>query len=142
MPLAAVVGVLVVVALLASVALALGSRPAGARSRIASALRISAVIVTVVVAALVALPAWQDSGAFMFALIGIPVACAMLVLGVDLTGRPTALVTWIAAAAMLAWSLVTSVGAGLYFLGPSVLMIAAAVGSTRDRRDAKVYRAG
>lgn len=83
MPLAAVVGVLVAVALVASLALALGSRRAGARSPIASALLMAAVVVTVVVAVLVALSAWQDSGAFMFAFVGIPVACAMLVLVVD-----------------------------------------------------------
>ena len=135
MSLAAVVGVLVVAALVASLGLAArGDRGTGtpARRRAAFALRLTAVAVTVVVAVLITPWAWRDSGAFMFALVGIPMTCALMVLGVSLTRRPTRLATWTAAAVMLTWSLLTSLGPGAYFLGPSVLMTAAALASSRD----------
>ena len=142
MSVAGIVGGLAVGALVVSAALAYGGRRPDSRNRVAPALRFVAVAVTAGVAVALFVPAWRDSGSFAFALVGVPVASAGLVLGIGLAGRPTALAAWIAAAVMLAWSLVTSLGLGAYFLGPSVLMMVAAVASTPGRRAPKARRSG
>ena len=53
-----------------------------------------------------------------------------------------ALATWTAARVTLAWSPVPSLGLGSYFLGPSVLMMKAAVAAIPDRRAPRVQRSG
>ena len=134
-----VVATLLVVALVASLALARGRRrrngdPVG--GRVAFALRLSAVAATVLVAAVVACSALQqDTGAFVLALVGVPLAAALLVLGSSLTRRPSGMVTWLAAVVMLGWSLLTGLGAGLFFLFPAAVMLVAAVASNRDHRE-------
>ena len=140
MTLAGVVVALVVVAVVAALLVVLRvpspDRPAwvvGARA--ARALRLLAVAVTVAVGAALVAPAWRDSGAFALVLVGVPVAAAVVVLGAELAARSATAATWVAAAVMLVWSLLTGLGLGLHFLGPSVLMALAAVVSTPGRRD-------
>ena len=130
---AAAVGVIVAVAVVLSLALTPADRrPAGGR-RTARALRIIAGVVTLAVAAVLVRPAWQDSGAFALVLVGVPVVPATIVLALTLTGRRATLATWVAAAVALGWGLLTSLGLGLYLLGPAVLMLVAAVAAGRDR---------
>lgn len=121
------------VALLASLALALRHRDR-AGSRVAFALRLSAVAATTVVAAVMAwLGAESDTGAYTLPLVGVPLVAALLVLGFSLTGRPSGGVTWVAAVVMLGWSLLTAFGGGILFLLPAAMMLVAAVASTPGR---------
>jgi hypothetical protein len=124
---AVLVGVLVAGAVAAG--LVLRTRPPG---RTAPVLRVVAAASTVLVAALVVGPAWRDSGAFTGLLVGVPLVCAVAAL---LAGRAVrgGAVMWTAAVLMLSWSLLTALGVGVWFLGPSALMLAAAV-ATRGRR--------
>ena len=128
---------LLLVAVLASLGLAVVSRVSGvtaAAARVALALRLLAVVATTVVAGVVAWWAWQeDTGVFTLVLVGVPMAAALLVLGSTLARRPSGAVTWVAAVVLLGWALLTALGAGFLFLGPAVLMVAAAVVSTRGR---------
>lgn len=132
-----IVASVLVVALLASLAPALSRRPDAAPvgGHFAFALRLFAVVTTVLVAAVVAwLALQQETGAFLLVLVGVPLAAALAVLGLSLTRRPSAVVTWVAAGVMLGWSLLTGLGAGLFFLVPAAVMLVAAVASTRDAR--------
>lgn len=133
MSLLEVVLALLAVALVTTLALVVAGRGARGGSRVAFALRMVAVVATTVTAGRVAWWAWQDgTGAFTLALVGVPMAAAVLVLAFTLARRPSRVVTWGAAVVMLAWSLLTGLGAGLFFLGPAVLMVVAAVASTQD----------
>ena len=128
---------LLLVGVLAALALAVVSRVSGVTPvalRVAFVLRITAVVATTVVAAVVAWSAWRaDTGVFTLALVGVPMAAALLVLGSTLARRPSGVVTWAAAVVLLGWGLLTGLGAGILFLGPAVLMVAAAAASTPGR---------
>lgn len=122
----------IVVAVVVWLALWVGGRRSGAP--VARWLRLVAVILTLVVAAVVAAPAWDDSGSFALVLVGIPVGCAAIVLMTSLVGRSAALAAWVAGGVMMLWGLLTGLGLGAYFLVPAVLMIAAAAASTGEAR--------
>lgn len=125
---------LLVVAVVAALVIALVGRGDGGGSRVAAVLRIVAVVATAVTAGVVGWWAWQEgTGAFTLALVGVPLAAALLVLGSTLAGRPSRVVTWVAAVVLLAWGLLAALGPGLFFLGPAALMVVAAVASTGDR---------
>jgi hypothetical protein len=132
-----VVGVVGAVAV--AVVLAVRGRGPG---RGAGALRFAAAIATAAVAAVVASPAWQDSGAFAIALVGVPLLCAAAVLAAPPGGRSAPVVAWGAAVVMLGWSLLTALGLGGNFLVPSVLMVATAVAATPGRSRVSGSRSG
>ncbi len=110
--------------------LAVRGRGPGRGARV---LRAAAAIATAAVAAVVAAPAWDDSGAYAIAVVGVPVLCAGAALGAPVGGRRGAVAAWCAAVVMLGWSLVHGLGLGGYFLGPSALLVAAAVAATPGR---------
>ncbi len=134
MSLTVVVSTIIAVALVVFLSLALSDRHTDGPSRIPRALRIAAGMVTVAVASMLVWPAWQDSGAFALVLVGVPVVCAIVMIAATVADRWAALATWTAAVALLIWSLLTSLGLGLYFLGPAVLMIVAAAAAGRGRQ--------
>ena len=131
MPLIAVMFVAVWVAVMASLALWLRSRRKG--TRVARTLQLVAVLLTLVVAAVVVGPAWQDSGSFALVLVGIPLACALITFLAPRT-RHAILLAWIAAVTMLLWSLVIGLGLGVNFQPPAILLIASATSATLEAR--------
>ncbi len=134
-------GVVVGIAGAVAVAVVLAVR-GGGPGRGARALRLAAAVATAAVAAVVASPAWRDSGAFAIVVVGVPLLCAAAALVVPLGGRSGAAAAWGAAVVMLGWSLLTALGLGGYFLVPSALMVAAAVAATPGRSRAGGSRSG
>jgi hypothetical protein len=127
------IGTGVVVGIAGAVVLALLAARGRGPGRGARTLRWAAALATAAVATVVAWPAWQDSGAYAIALVGVPVLCAGAALGTPTGGRRGAAVAWCAAVVLLGWSLVHGLGLGGYFLGPSALGLAAAAAATPGR---------
>lgn len=98
-------------------------------SRVATVLRAAGAVATLAVAVVVVAVSWSDSGVFTLLLAGVPAAAATAVLVA--AARRTAAVptTWVAAVVVLAWSVVTGLGAGAYFAAPGLVLLAAAVAS-------------
>lgn len=126
---AALIGVIAGLVIVLAASRAVYGRGGERRGTTASALRWLAGAVTVGLAISFFPTAWDDSGAFAFVLVGVPVLAAALALSAVPAGRATAL-TWIAAVVMLGWSLITALGLGIYFLVPSLLLFLAAAMST------------
>lgn len=93
-------------------------------------LRIAACVFTVVLALTIVGPAWTDSGAFALLLVGVPIILAAGSLMAKGNGRRMTAVLWVAAVLMLGWALLTALGPGMFFLGPAIVMVAAATAST------------
>lgn len=93
-------------------------------------LRIAACVFTVVLALTVVGSAWADSGAFALLLVGVPILLAAGSLMAKGNGRRMTAVLWVAAVLMLGWALLTGLGLGMFFLGPAIVMLAAATAST------------
>jgi hypothetical protein len=73
---------------------------------------------------------WSDSGTFAIWALGLPVVlCGASILAAP--GPFGGVVTWLAAVAMLAWSLVLGLGIGLYLLPAALVEVAAAASQTR-----------
>lgn len=129
-----VVGVLAISLLVTGVLGALYQRSRGAAPWVPRVLRLAALLVTVVIAVAYVSSAWHDSGWFGLVLIGVPVLCCAVAVTADATGRRTAMLTTVAAVGLLLWSVVTILGLGLYFLGPAVLLAAAAATAWQGER--------
>jgi hypothetical protein len=133
MSLLTLVGMVVALAIIAAGILAATAHGTYRPGRIA---RWIAFGLVVGIAIALSLPAYDDSGWFAFMLLGIPLVDSVLALIADYVGRWVAGVTWIAALILIAWSLVTALGAGFYFLAPGLVMLVAAVLSAPRRRTA------
>lgn len=99
---------------------------------VARVLRWMTFAVTVGMAIAVFPAAWDDTGTFAVVLVGVPVLAVASAVVAHLTGRAVIVVSWVAAAVMLAWSLITALGLGFYFVAPSLLMTLVAAMSTRQ----------
>ena len=119
----------VLIAVVCAVAFGAGTR-GESLARVGYGVRIAACVFAVVVALIIVGPAWADSGAFALLLVGVPIFLAAGSLLVKGHGRRTAAVVWVAAVLMLGWALLTGLGSGLFFLGPAIVMVAAATAST------------
>ena len=82
-----------------------------------------------VVSLLVLPEAWRDSQQFALVLVGIPLVCCLAALAADVGERAIRATTWTCAIIMLMWGLLTALGTGFYFLGPALIMLAAAIAS-------------
>lgn len=135
MSLISVAGVLLVSVALVGVLGAVYQRSPAATPWVPRVLRVAALLLTLLIAIGFSGVVWQDSAWFGLLLVGVPVVCSLVAVIADLTGVRTALLTTLAAAVLLLWSLVTIVGLGLYFLGPAIVLAAAAATSwQRERR--------
>lgn len=99
------------------------------RSRISVGLRLTAAVATVAVAVVVAAVSWEDSGAFALVLAGVPTLAVVPLLVPRLRTRTAAIATWAAAGVVLAWSVLTGLGTGVYFAAPGILLLVAAIAS-------------
>ena len=74
---------------------------------------------------------WEDSGSFVFALFGVPVACTTLALWVERRSRTVLAPAVVSALALilLSWSLLTALGIGILFVVPAFLLLLAALAS-------------
>ena len=104
-------------------------------SRGASALIVVSLAVVVGLAAWYGREIWQDSGAFVVVLFGVPLLCAAGALWAERAAPRTAapVAVGVLAAGSLAWSLLTALGFAL-LLVPSLLLVCATLASWADRR--------
>lgn len=81
--------------------------------------------------------AWEDSGAFAFALFGVPLLCTAAALWAERSGTTVLAPVVVAVLGLIsvAWSLLTGLGIGLGFLLPSLLLLVAATVSWVERRE-------
>ncbi|MBM4624970.1 MULTISPECIES: hypothetical protein [Micrococcales] len=128
---------IVLVGVLAVAALAIAAIPARAeasrRRQAAATVRIVTALAATTLSVVLLVPAWQDSGELSLVLVGVPAVAGTTVLVLECTGRPVRAVTWIAGILVLFWSVLTALGLGLYYLGPGILLLAAAAVTPRDR---------
>ena len=123
------VGWLVVLLVLAAAAVAIALRRSELQGA-AAVLRLLAVLFAGVVAVAVFPVFWDDSGGHAIWALGLPVLVALLpVLAAG--SRVGVVVTWLAAAFLLGWSLVFGLGFGLYLLPAALAETAAAVTQRR-----------
>ena len=118
-----------------ALALAVALLPAvrrGGSSAVARALRWLALAAVVVAAAFLAASTWEDSGTFAILALGLPLLLCLAPLLVP--SRLVAPVTWGAAAALLAWSVLLGLGIGLHFLPAALLQVAAAAAEPGRRQ--------
>lgn len=135
MSLLSVAGVIAISLLVVGVLGALYQRSRGATLWVPRVLRLAALALTLGIAAVTIGWVWQDSGSFGLVLIGVPLLCCLVAVVSDATGFRTAMLTTVAAVGLLIWSLLTVVGLGLYFVGPAILLAAAAATTWQhDRR--------
>lgn len=99
------------------------------RSSVARSIGDGVAVVTIVVAVVVTAGLWSDGGASLLLLAGVPVLASALVLAAR-HGRARVVALWVAAVVVCAWSLLTVVGTGMYFLPFGVLLLLAAVVTT------------
>ncbi|WP_199422267.1 hypothetical protein [Actinotalea solisilvae] len=102
-------------------AVAVGSSP-----RRVALLRAVGVLATAVVAVVLVVGWWEDSGTGTLLVVGVPLAAAALVVLAG-GGRAANAVTWLAAVVVIGWALVTGLGAGFWFIVPGALLLTAAV---------------
>jgi hypothetical protein len=96
---------------------------------VAVTLRRGALALAVAAAALLFGPVWADSGAFAVWGLGLPVLlCVAPVVAAE--SRVATAVTWVAAVALLTWSILLALGVGLFLLPAAVVELAAAVTRT------------
>jgi hypothetical protein len=120
---------LVVLLVLAVGAVAFAVRRSGPTGA-AATLRLMAVLVAGVVAAAVFPAFWADSGAHAIWALGLPVVAALLPV-LTAGSRLGMALTWLAAAFLLAWSLVFGLAFGLLLLPAALAETAAAVTQRR-----------
>ncbi len=128
--------VLVLVVVVVAVTLAFSLQHRADPQRIAAVLRVLAVLSALVVAVALFPVVWTDSGAFAIWGLGLPVLLALLPLLAASTRWGVA-VTWTAAVLLLGWSLLLSLGIGLFLL-PAALFETAAAGTQRRPRETTV----
>ena len=95
-------------------------------------LRRLALALALLVAGLLAGPVWADSGSFALWALGLPVLLCVVPIVVA-PWRYAAAVTWLVAAALLAWSLLLGLGMGLLLLPVALVEMAAAAAGTAPR---------
>lgn len=134
MALFSVAGILVLSLLAVGVLGAMYQRRPESSPWVPRVLRLAALAISAGIAAFTFGWVWQDSGWFGLLLIGVPVLCCLLAVAADATGYRTAMLTTGAAVGLLLWSLLTIVGLGLFFLGPTLLMGAAAATTWQQER--------
>jgi len=134
MPVVSVAGVLIISLVLVGVLGALYQRSPAATPWVPRILRLAALMLTLTIAVLFFGFAWQDSRWFGLLLIAVPVLCCLVPVVADATGHRTAILTTVAAAVLLLWSLLTIVSLGLYFLGPATVLAAAAATTWQHER--------
>src|SRR4051794_23921727 len=68
---------------------------------------------------------WEDSGAFVFVLFGIPLACTALALWAEraIRTRRGSVIVAVLAVVSLVWALLTVAGIGLWFMLPPLLLL-------------------
>jgi hypothetical protein len=130
MTVATVLGLLVVAAVALGLALRLRERRDAA-----SVLRLLAVLLAVVAAAVVFPPTVRDSGAFAIWALGAPVLVTVAPLFAA-RYRHGVVVTWVAAILLLGWSVLLALGVGLALLPAALAETAAAVAQRRPRHSA------
>ena len=96
----------------------------------AAALRLLAVLFAVVAAAALFRPVWEDSGTFALWGLGLPVLVALVPL-LTAGSRFGVVVTAVAAALLLGWSILAALGFGLFLLPAALAETAAAVTQRR-----------
>ena len=104
--------------------------PPAAHSRAVPLLLWGATSLAVVIALVLVVPAVSDSGGWAAVLLGVPVVLCLVAVAAVRT-RWSRVVTWAAAAGVLAWSLVLGLGIGLVFLPVAALLAAAAAREVR-----------
>lgn len=134
MSVVSVAGVLIISLLLVGVLGALYQRTPAATPWVPRVLRLAALLFTLTIAVVFFDWVWQDSGWFGLLLIGVPVLCCLVAVLADATGFRAAMLTTLAAVGLLLWSLLTIVGLGLYFLGPAIILAAAAATTWQQER--------
>ena len=132
--------VIVVVAVVLVAAGALWLIPAvrrAAPARTPQALRVAALVLALLAAALSLPAAWSDAGGFALVALGLPVVVALAsVLGS--ASRLSVALTWVAALLMLVWALLLGLGLGLVLLPAAVVQALAAITQHRPGRPAAV----
>jgi hypothetical protein len=123
-----VVALIVIAILIVAVAGAANSRRRyGSALFLATALRTISVSLAAVIAGILATSAWRDAGRVeaLFMLL-VPILCGLAAASTDIIGRGQAVVTTLAAVAMLWWSLFHGLSPVFFFIIPSLFMTAAA----------------
>lgn len=134
MSVVSVAGALIVSLVLVGVLGAVYQRTQAASPWVPRVLRLTALLLTFTIAFVSFNWVWHDSGWFGLLLIGVPVLCCLVAVVADVTSFRSAMLTTLAAAALLLWSLLTIVGLGLYFLGPAIVLAAAAATTWQQER--------
>ena len=96
-------------------------------------LRWSALGLAVLVAAVLLVPTWRDSGAVAVLLLGLPAAVCLVAVLTRRT-RYAGAVSWLAAAAVLGWALLLGLGIGPVFLPVAAVLAVAAARHEPARR--------
>lgn len=109
----------------------------GGGQRVSTGLRWTSAALTLGLTALLVPAAWRDLGRLeaLFTLT-IPVLCVLAAVVTDVIKRGQAVVTTLAAAAMVLWSLLHGLGPVFLYLLPGLIMIAAATASWVQPRPA------